>query len=56
METKTYRLSPKGRRTTLILLVAALIIWGFALWSFNNTLKLSENLHLYRSLRSPKNS
>jgi len=54
METKTYRLSPTGRRTTLILLVAALIIWGFALWSFNNTLKLSENLQALPLLAFPQ--
>lgn len=40
---KTYRLSSAGRRTTLILLVGALIIWGFALWSFQSTLNISYN-------------
>ncbi len=38
---KTYQLSPNGRRTTIILLVAALAIWAFALWSFQNTLQIS---------------
>ncbi|MFV9506289.1 MAG: hypothetical protein AB4911_17195 [Oscillochloridaceae bacterium umkhey_bin13] len=38
---KTYRLSPAGRRTTLVLLVAALLIWAFAIWSFASTLQLS---------------
>jgi hypothetical protein len=40
---KTYRLSPVGRRTSLVLLVGALLIWAFALWSFASTLKLSYN-------------
>ena len=30
---KTYRISSSGRRTALILLVAALIIWFFAFWT-----------------------
>lgn len=38
---KTYRLSPAGRRTTLVLLVAALLIWAFAIWSFASTLQVS---------------
>lgn len=38
---KTYRISPSGRRTTLILLVGALIIWAFALWTFRSTLEIS---------------
>src|SRR6266508_6796692 len=40
---KTYRLSPSGRRTALILLVGALIIWAFALWTFRATLGISYN-------------
>lgn len=38
---KTYRLSTVGRRTTIILLIGALAIWGFALWSFSSTLGIS---------------
>jgi hypothetical protein len=40
---KSYRLSPAGRRTALILLVSALIIWAFALWTFRSTLGSSDN-------------
>jgi hypothetical protein len=40
---KTYRLSSTGRRTTLVLLLGALAIWAFALWSFRSTLNLSYN-------------
>ena len=40
---KTYRLSSSGRRTALILLVGALIIWAFALWTFRATLGISYN-------------
>ncbi len=40
---KTYRLSSAGRRTLLILLIGALAIWGFALWSFRSTLNISYN-------------
>jgi hypothetical protein len=40
---KTYRISPSGRRTALILLVGALIIWSFALWTFGSTLGISYN-------------
>ena len=40
---KTYRISPSGRRTALILLVGALIIWVFALWTFGSTLGISYN-------------
>lgn len=38
---KTYRLSSSGRRTALILLIGALIIWAFALWTFRSTLGIS---------------
>jgi hypothetical protein len=49
---KTYRLSPSGRRTAMILLVGALIIWGFALWTFRSTLGISYNpLAFWGSLR-----
>lgn len=44
---KTYRLSAAGRRTTMILLVGAVIIWGFALWSFRSTLGISYNPLLF---------
>ncbi len=40
---KTYRLSATGRRTTLLLLVAGLIIWAFALWSFRSSLNIDYN-------------
>ncbi len=40
---KSYRLSPTGRRTALILLVSALIIWAFALWTFRSTLGSSND-------------
>lgn len=40
---KSYRLSPSGRRTALILLVSALIIWAFALWTFRSTLGTSSD-------------
>jgi hypothetical protein len=40
---KTYRISPFGRRTALILLVGALIIWVFAIWTFGSTLGISYN-------------
>jgi len=38
---KTYRISSSGRRTALILLVGALIIWIFALWTFGSTLGIN---------------
>lgn len=37
----TYRLSPSGRRTTLVLLVGALIIWAFAIWTLRSTVASS---------------
>ena len=40
---KSYRLSAAGRRTALILLVSALIIWAFALWTFRSTLGSSND-------------
>jgi hypothetical protein len=40
---KIYRLSSAGRRITLILLVGAVLIWAFALWSFSRTLGISYN-------------
>ena len=40
---RTYRLSSSGRRTALILLIGALIIWAFALWTFRSTLGISYN-------------
>jgi hypothetical protein len=49
---KTYRISPSGRRTALILLIGALIIWAFALWTFRTTLDISYNpLEFWGSLR-----
>lgn len=49
---KTYRLSPSGRRTAIVLLVGAIIIWAFALWTFRSTLGISYNpLQLWGSLR-----
>jgi hypothetical protein len=49
---RTYRLSPAGKRQTLVLLVAALIIWAFAVWSFASTLRISYNpLQLWPSLQ-----
>lgn len=41
--TTTYRLSPAGRRTALLLMLGALAIWIFAIWSFGNTLGISYN-------------
>jgi len=40
---KTYRISSSGRRTALILLVGALIIWVFAIWTFGSTLGINAN-------------
>lgn len=50
---RTYRLSPSGRRTAIILLVGALVIWAFALWTFRSTLGLSPGgSSLWESLRA----
>src|SRR6266540_6804564 len=46
---KIYRISPAGRRTALILLIGALIIWAFALWTFRSTLGISYNPALFWS-------
>lgn len=40
---KTYRLSASGRRTSLILMIGALAVWAFALWTFRSTLGISYN-------------
>src|SRR5215207_7182579 len=40
---KTYRISSSGRRTALILLLGALVIWVFAIWTFGSTLGISYN-------------
>lgn len=44
---KTYRLSSAGRRTALILLCGALVVWAFALWTFRSTLGISYNPLLF---------
>jgi hypothetical protein len=50
---KTYRISSSGRRTAIILLVGALIVWAFALWTFRSTLGLSFNpIEFWGSLRA----
>jgi hypothetical protein len=38
---KRYTLSAAGRRTTLTLLVGAIIIWAFAIWTLQSTLAAS---------------
>lgn len=43
---KTYRLSSAGRRTAIVLLLGALIIWAFALWTFQTTLGTVEGQSL----------
>lgn len=48
--TTSYTLSPVGRRTTLVLLLAALAIWAFALWSFRSTLGSDVNPFTFRAL------
>jgi hypothetical protein len=48
----TYRLSAAGRRMALVLLVGALLIWAFALWSLSSTLKISYSpLQFWPSLQ-----
>ncbi len=48
---ETYRLTADGRRNALVLLVGALIIWAFALWTFRTTLGISYNpLRFFGSL------
>src|SRR5262245_13200977 len=50
---KTYRLSPSGRRTALILLVRAVVISAFALCTLRRTLGISYNpLLFWGSLRA----
>jgi 4-amino-4-deoxy-L-arabinose transferase-like glycosyltransferase len=51
--TATYRLSPLGRRTALLLMFGALAIWLFAIWSFGDTLGVSYNpLRFWGELRA----
>ncbi|WP_298817241.1 hypothetical protein [Chloroflexus sp.] len=38
---RVYLLSPVGRRDNLLMIVAAMLLWLLALWSFSNTLQLS---------------
>ncbi|WP_322511065.1 hypothetical protein [Chloroflexus sp.] len=40
---RSYRLSPAGRRENLLMIAVAMLLWVFALWSFASTLRL--NLH-----------
>jgi hypothetical protein len=54
---KTYRLSPAGRRTSIVLLVGALLIWAFAIWSFVSTLRISLSpAQLWPSLQASLSS
>src|SRR3954470_17765942 len=48
---KIYRISSSGRRTALILLVGALIIWIFALWTFGSTLGI-DPIAFWSTLRA----
>lgn len=50
----TYRLAPAGRRTAIILLICALVIWAFALWTFRSTLGASAdpNASFFAALRA----
>lgn len=38
---RSYRLSPAGRRNNLLMIAVAMLLWVFALWSFASTLRLS---------------
>lgn len=50
---KTYRLTAAGRRSAAILLIGAIIIWAFALWTFRSTLGISYNpLEFWGTLRA----
>ncbi|MCS6840535.1 MAG: hypothetical protein NZ699_08615 [Roseiflexus sp.] len=40
---KTYRLSPSGRRSAIALLIGALLIWVFALWTLRISLATSSD-------------
>lgn len=40
---KTYRLSPSGRRSAIVLLIGALMIWMFALWTLRIALATSSD-------------
>ncbi len=40
---KTYRLSPSGRRSAIVLLIGALMIWVFALWTLRIALATSSD-------------
>ncbi|GAB4445639.1 MAG: hypothetical protein OHK0015_48140 [Chloroflexi bacterium OHK40] len=48
----TYRMSPASRRQVIVLLLAALLIWAFAIWSFASTLRISYHpLQFWPSLQ-----
>ncbi|WP_322494489.1 hypothetical protein [Chloroflexus sp.] len=38
---RSYRLSPAGRRNNLLMIAVTMLLWVFALWSFASTLRLS---------------